>query len=187
MYTSFTDWESGLYLEHHGIKGQKWGIRRYQNPDGTLTEAGKARLAKRANSYLNPGYKAIKSGKAPARSKVSAEYAKEYWEAEKRGMPTDEPSKIGKKLWDKYKDAYADATLKDLGLQVTAKARNDVKAILKNIDPDYDYDGPVNQTDEQRAAYYGRRKQMSHPKKTKAKKAAKQVLDTAVKVKQLIG
>lgn len=28
-------------LCHHGIKGQKWGIRRYQNPDGTLTEAGK--------------------------------------------------------------------------------------------------------------------------------------------------
>ena len=29
-----------LYLEHHGIKGMKWGIRRYQNPDGSLTEAG---------------------------------------------------------------------------------------------------------------------------------------------------
>ena len=30
-------------LFHFGIKGQKWGIRRYQNPDGTLTAAGKAR------------------------------------------------------------------------------------------------------------------------------------------------
>lgn len=30
-------------LYHHGIKGQKWGVRRFQNPDGTLTAAGKIR------------------------------------------------------------------------------------------------------------------------------------------------
>lgn len=28
-------------LYHHGIKGQRWGVRRFQNPDGTLTEAGR--------------------------------------------------------------------------------------------------------------------------------------------------
>lgn len=31
------------YIIHWGIKGQKWGIRRYRNTDGTLTEAGKRR------------------------------------------------------------------------------------------------------------------------------------------------
>lgn len=30
-------------LRHHGVEGQKWGIRRYQNPDGTLTAEGKRR------------------------------------------------------------------------------------------------------------------------------------------------
>lgn len=28
------------YIEHHGIKGQKWGVRRFQNEDGTLTKEG---------------------------------------------------------------------------------------------------------------------------------------------------
>ena len=33
----------GTYLAHFGIKGQKWGVRRFQNPDRTWTEAGKER------------------------------------------------------------------------------------------------------------------------------------------------
>lgn len=36
--------EYNNYLCHHGIKGMKWGVRRYQNKDGSLTAAGKKRM-----------------------------------------------------------------------------------------------------------------------------------------------
>lgn len=35
--------EQSLYLAHHGIKGMRWGVRRYQNPDGSLTPEGRLR------------------------------------------------------------------------------------------------------------------------------------------------
>lgn len=36
-------------LKHYGITGQKWGVRRYENEDGTLTPAGKERYSKGQN------------------------------------------------------------------------------------------------------------------------------------------
>lgn len=54
-------------LVHYGIKGMKWGILRYQNPDGTLTAAGKVRdhmtrkrNRKRAEKVLKGSPKTVK-------------------------------------------------------------------------------------------------------------------------------
>lgn len=41
----------GGYLQHYGIKGMKWGVRRYQNKDGSLTAEGKARERKKTSGW----------------------------------------------------------------------------------------------------------------------------------------
>lgn len=53
-------------LYHHGILGMHWGIRRYQNPDGTLTAEGKERynrIAEKEKRRLDEGIEMVKKGR----------------------------------------------------------------------------------------------------------------------------
>lgn len=65
--------DEDLILAHHGIIGQRWGFRRYQNPDGSLTDAGR----KRYGSVEN--LRKIQDAKADAKAyKIRAKAAKKY-------------------------------------------------------------------------------------------------------------
>lgn len=43
-------------IYHHGVKGMKWGVRRYQNEDGTLTPEGRRKYGKLFDKYKKRGY-----------------------------------------------------------------------------------------------------------------------------------
>lgn len=64
------------YLAHHGILGQKWGVRRYQNADGTLTAAGKARLDKKDDKWAKKNSEKITEKARKKSSKELDKYCK---------------------------------------------------------------------------------------------------------------
>ena len=86
--------DEGAYLAHHGVKGQRWGARRFQNYDGSLTEKGKHRMktlhgksdkldAKKAklNSPKNmvklSQYKSLSADRHAAANKAYTKYVQE--------------------------------------------------------------------------------------------------------------
>lgn len=84
-------------LYHHGTKGQKWGIRRYQNADGSLTPAGKKRYGTKANFEKVQKAKLVAKGKDPktirekAREKANARTEKELAKYRKKAGIKDGP------------------------------------------------------------------------------------------------
>ena len=77
-------------LYHFGVKGMKWGVRRYRNPDGALTAKGKAREAKRIK-------KAQKKWDNNTKKNLLKAYNKATYSSASEGG-------FNSKLLEKYKD-----------------------------------------------------------------------------------
>lgn len=101
MYGLISDNE----LYHHGIKGMKWGVRRYQNDDGTLTSAGKQRYSKMSDDKLHKTLKKqIKDGRAKRTGKWYARWAwSEGGEFEKKLREKDKKNQEAFEKTPEYK------------------------------------------------------------------------------------
>ena len=145
------------YLQHHGIKGMKWGVRRFQNPDGSLTAAGKKRYSssevKEARKNL-PSEKEKLSGMERRKYKIEGEteYTNNVYKVRQEAIDSwDENNNrpLSKQetdaLWKKYEKTYTKALknnkeyqqlLKDYDLQ-KAKVRDLTTAANQKIGSDY--------------------------------------------------
>lgn len=101
------------YLQHYGVKGMKWGVRRYQNKDGTLTEAGKKRVAKREakGEYAmtkREVKRAMKKSSNEEFDKVYDEYQREFRINKKYNKLGEQSNKVAKELLDQDKQDLID-------------------------------------------------------------------------------
>lgn len=108
------------YLQHHGILGMKWGIRRFQNPDGSLTAEGRRRYRVDTNGkYVKRTHAERKAYDKKVKALAAAAKAK------KNKSPRDK--KINE-LTDKQLDKYIDRMSKEQRALM-------LKADINRLDP----------------------------------------------------
>ena len=76
-------------LYHHGVKGQRWGIRRYQNKDGSLTPYGKKRYAKEL-AKLEAEKKRVRQYEQTAKKMSKLDDMRKDLDERKKALKTDE-------------------------------------------------------------------------------------------------
>lgn len=103
---------SDIWLAHHGIKGQKWGVRRFQNKDGSLTAAGKKRYGEDSpNRQLKKKYAKTRDELDSAWKQRSDEYSS-LDEAKMKELDERSQKISGMDYWDAW-DAAEKEYLKD--------------------------------------------------------------------------
>lgn len=165
MKNVFEYYDEDVYLAHHGILGQKWGIRRFQNKDGTRTAEGKKRYKNYTQNDLNkdvkniihnegvhykdPGfYKAVESKQTsiqrirdnvPSLKKIFKEahnLSVKLEKAHRAGTDTDELTKSTSKRVNELYSQYM-KEYNSIIKQYSGKDIKDIGILIYNIDEDF--------------------------------------------------
>lgn len=129
---------------HYGILGMKWGVRRYQNADGSLTSAGRERYG---DNSLRSGYKIdnamgflskstpVFRQKEYATQKKIAKNTKGYnslWKTDIKDIKSqkEKNEKIINAIREKRSGEAAGAFLRDLGYKDTARGRKEILSLF---------------------------------------------------------
>lgn len=106
------------YLAHHGILGMKWGIRRYQNADGSLTAAGKKRYM---GDYTSNASRTAESGTTKRLKRAIAGNKRDIENIPNsklfKGLDADEARKGLEAAGDKFKAQLKESSKKDAARQ----------------------------------------------------------------------
>jgi hypothetical protein len=111
-----------MYLQHHGILGQKWGVRRYQNYDGTLTEAGRAKLG--LTAYTKDHNKDFIIPKGTKASRFVSTYGSEFIDYDDDGNLIVDKKGL-KKREDEYRKKEASLKQKYVSVDDLRKSGRD--------------------------------------------------------------
>lgn len=101
-------YESDNYLVHHGIKGQHWGVRRFQNEDGTLTEEGRRRYLADPNRQIEI-YNKTANRMNPDLEKINKKYDNVDLDDDENNLA------YTKEVRDTFQKHYRDVVAEDMG------------------------------------------------------------------------